>query len=600
MSLFHNEPTEPILSPGPFRPPKRRLKRSRFFLIGSIFLLIILIVALGVGVVLHMNSVNSNSPAHSASSTNSARPVTNPLGEGPWHTDGAQILDANNRPVRIAGVNWFGFETNTFVVHGLQSRNYKSMLDQIKSLGYNTIRLPYSNQLFDPGSKPSGINYGLNPDLQGLQGLQLMDKIVDYATSIGLCIILDQHRPDANAQSALWYTPQYPESRWLSDWVMLAAHYKNNPLVIGADPHNEPHSPACWGCGQQDIDWQVAAQRAGNAILAVNSHWLIFVEGIDTYNGDSYWWGGNLEGVQAHPVQLSVAHRLVYSVHDYPASVFNQPWFSTANYPANLPSVWDKYWGYIQKQGIAPVWVGEFGSRLATEQDRQWFSSLAAYLGTGASGINWTYWAWNPDSSDTGGILEEDWQTVDSAKQDLLKPILFSLNSSSAAPTATPGSMSTPTATVSQGQISLELAYQNAAPNALSNQIQLGLKLTNTGNSPVTLTAITMRYWYTADSSQPQEIACDYVTVGCGNVHTELVPMNPPRPLADTYLKVGFTGGPLAAGATIEIKLRVHRTDWSNYDQSNDYSFVANATSYSPAQRVGLYYQGVLLSGSEP
>lgn len=30
---------------------------------------------------------------------------------GYWHTSGRQILDAVNQPVRIAGINGFGFET---------------------------------------------------------------------------------------------------------------------------------------------------------------------------------------------------------------------------------------------------------------------------------------------------------------------------------------------------------------------------------------------------------------------------------------------------------------------------------------------------------
>src|ERR1700738_1633089 len=52
------------------------------------------------------------------------------LGQGYWHTHGTQILDANNQPVRIAGVNWFGFETTDYVAHGLQYRSYKSILAQ--------------------------------------------------------------------------------------------------------------------------------------------------------------------------------------------------------------------------------------------------------------------------------------------------------------------------------------------------------------------------------------------------------------------------------------------------------------------------------------
>ena len=87
------------------------------------------------------------------------------LGEGYWHTSGKRILDSNGQQVRMAGVNWFGMETSTFSPQGLWARSYKDMLDQIKSLGFNTVRLPYSNQLFDAESKPNGINFELNPDL---------------------------------------------------------------------------------------------------------------------------------------------------------------------------------------------------------------------------------------------------------------------------------------------------------------------------------------------------------------------------------------------------------------------------------------------------
>src|SRR5258708_3970731 len=73
-------------------------------------------------------------------------------GAGFWHTSGNEILDTNNQPVRIAGVNWFGFETANFTPHGLWSRDYRDMMNQMKSLGYNTIRLPYSNQMLLPGS----------------------------------------------------------------------------------------------------------------------------------------------------------------------------------------------------------------------------------------------------------------------------------------------------------------------------------------------------------------------------------------------------------------------------------------------------------------
>ncbi len=157
------------------------------------------------------------------------------------HTDGSSLVNAQGNPVVLTGINWFGLETESFAPHGLWARNWESILDQVRELGFNTIRLPYSNALLDPESMPNSINYEMNPDLEGLNGLEIMDKIVEGAGERGIKIILDRHRPGATAQSELWYTTQYDEERWISDWVMLAERYAGNDTVIGADLHNEPH-----------------------------------------------------------------------------------------------------------------------------------------------------------------------------------------------------------------------------------------------------------------------------------------------------------------------------------------------------------------------
>src|SRR5262249_31193461 len=143
---------------------------------------------------------------------------------------------------------------------------------------------------------------------------------------------------------------------------------------------NEPHGPSTWGSGSAATDWRLAAERAGDAILAVNPDWLIFVEGIERYQNNYYWWGGNLAGAGAFPVRLDLDGRLVYSPHDYPASVYNQPWFNAPDYPDNLPSVWEQNWGYLLSRGLAPVYLGEFGSRLEDPKDPPWLDTLVAYL----------------------------------------------------------------------------------------------------------------------------------------------------------------------------------------------------------------------------
>ncbi len=338
---------------------------------------------------------------------------------GPLRALNGVLVDAGGRHLHLAGINWFGFETQSFAPEGLLERNYQDMLNQIAGLGFNTLRLPYSNQLFDAGSLPNGIDYTLNPDLRGLHGLALLDQIVKGARQAGLCVLLDQHRPDANAQSDLWYTPKLSEARWLSDWVMLAQHFAGNPTVIGADLHNEPRGPATWGDGNLRTDWRLAAERGGNAILKVNPDWLIVVEGIEQYQGDYYWWGGNLQGARQFPVRLSHPDKLVYSAHDYGPELYPQGWFQQSDFVRGLPVVWRKHWAYLQQDGIAPVHLGEFGGRsVGTDPGGQWQRTLARYVEQ--NGLSYTYWSWTPNSQDTGGLLENDWKTVDPAKLSIL------------------------------------------------------------------------------------------------------------------------------------------------------------------------------------
>jgi endoglucanase len=48
-----------------------------------------------------------------------------------------------------------------------------------------------------------------------------------------------------------------------------------------------------------------------------------------------------------------------------------------------------------------------------------------AYTGTGVNGMSFTYWSWNPNSGDTGGIALDDWTNVNTTKQAILQPYLI-------------------------------------------------------------------------------------------------------------------------------------------------------------------------------
>jgi endoglucanase len=399
--------------------PRRGLKRRHTIVAAGA----VVASAVGIGASVLASASPSSTPIAASPASAAIRgSAAGPAGletAFPLHTDRGNIVDAAGRPVTLTGVNWFGFETGTFAPDGLYTRNYKSMLDQMVASGFNTIRLPYSNALFRAGDTPN-INYEVNPDLKGLTGLALMDKIIDAATARGLMVILDQHRPDQYGQSDLPVTKTLSEQQWINDWVMLAQHYRNNPLVIGADLHNEPHGDATWGSGNPQTDWRLMAERAGDAVLQANPNWLIFVEGIDNYQGQHYWWGGDLAAAKRYPVQLSVPNHLVYEAHDYGPSVSYQTWFQAKNFPDNLPAIWERNWAYLKDQGIAPVLLGEFGGQsMGSDTEGKWQTTLVSFIKQ--HGISYTYWCWNPDSGDTGGILNYDWQTVNNAKLNVLR-----------------------------------------------------------------------------------------------------------------------------------------------------------------------------------
>lgn len=338
------------------------------------------------------------------------------------HTQGAQIRDKSGNVVRLTGVSWFGMETDWFAPHGLDKQSLGWHLDKMKALKFNSIRIPFCSQMLDDGKMPNQIIYDKNPELRGKKPVEILDTIISEAGKRGLRIILDRHRPDAYSQAELWYTGQYSEQRFIDDWKMLAQRYRGNSTVIGFDLHNEPHGQATWGSGNMQTDWRLAAERAGNAVLAVNPDLLIIVEGIESVNGNYYWWGGNLMPAGQNPVRLNVADRVVYSTHDYPESVYGQSWFSDGNYPNNLPAVWDKYWGYLVKQNIAPVWIGEFGTKYQSDKDKKWLAALASYAKS--NGVSFAFWCWNPNSDDTGGILASDWTTVNQDKMSVIDPAL--------------------------------------------------------------------------------------------------------------------------------------------------------------------------------
>jgi Cellulase (glycosyl hydrolase family 5) len=290
---------------------------------------------------LHIYQVGSGS--WSAGETEKTVAVNTTSSRG-WTTRGVDILTPAGKPFVIAGISWYGIETPQYVPYGLDIENYKDILNQAKVYQYNSIRIPFSNQMWETNPVPSlQLTRGCAA-CQGLHSRDILALILNYAGSIGLHVILDNHRSDAGSSSpsnGLWYETSggsgHTEGDWINDWVSVQRWVHGQrltlgfpdritvrdvasdgfPTVIGYDLRNEPHTPpngtylqgATWGTGDginpsinpnpnpfapacvatsTCHDWRLAAERASDTILgdAVRHGWptpLIFVQGISNY-----------------------------------------------------------------------------------------------------------------------------------------------------------------------------------------------------------------------------------------------------------------------------------------------------------------------------
>jgi endoglucanase len=258
-------------------------------------------------------------------------------------------------------------------------------------MGFDCVRLPYSNQMWQSDPIVSGSLTTANPTFNGERARTSYGQLVQDMANAGLMVILDDHNSNAEwccnggDGNTLWYNSSYPQSAWISDWQSVTSTFRHIPQVIGVDLRNEPRGAATWGGSNPADDWHAAAERGGNAVLGVDPRMLIFVEGTN--------YATDLASVGSLPVVLHEADHVVYEAHDYGFDT------TVTGYDQWVSKIGSN-WGYLV--GRVPLWLGEFGtcdtsdlcvSSPTSAQLGMWFSVLTRYLS--AHNVNWSYWALN-------------------------------------------------------------------------------------------------------------------------------------------------------------------------------------------------------------
>ena len=121
--------------------------------------------------------------------------------------------------------------------------------------------------------------------------------------------------------------------------------------------------------------------------------------------------------------------KLIYSPHAYGKirinfvgpDVFYQPYFDSPIFPENLPEEWTKLWGYLPDATGTAIVIGEWGGFLKPgTKDKFWGERFLKYLMENEIGT--FFFAFNPNSKDTAGLVLDDWIQPNENILNFLKP----------------------------------------------------------------------------------------------------------------------------------------------------------------------------------
>ena len=319
-------------------------------------------------VVLFLFAASLSTPAHGAD-------------RGFVHTDGPKLVDAQNHPLYLRGINlgnWFETEGYMFHFdHGPQStreiedlanellgpaeaahfwREYRDKYitrDDIQFLhkaGFNSVRIAIDYRLFTAGNT---------------EGFALLDRVIGWAQEAGIYVAIDMHAaPGGQTGSNIdnsWGYPWLYESaesqqEMLDIWKRIAQHYRDSTTVLGYDLLNEPipHYPSLQKYNDR---LEPLYRRIVASIREADPHHVVILGGAQ--------WDTNFK-IFGPPFDSNV----MYTLHKYwmpPEQAAVQPYVD------------------FRERYHVPLWLGESG-----ENNDEWIAQFVQLLEK--NDIGWAFW----------------------------------------------------------------------------------------------------------------------------------------------------------------------------------------------------------------
>lgn len=302
--------------------------------------------------------------------------------------------------VRVTGNQFVTPDGNTVVFRGLNASDpvklvnnehwNKAYFQEMKNWGATIVRLPVHP-----------VNWRRAGEAEYLK---LLDEGVQWASELGLYVIIDWHSI-GNLREAKFthtmYNTTFDET--LAFWKTIAQHYKNNTTVAFFELYNEPtlnhgKSGTCtWA------EWKAMMEELVTAIRAVGAQAIPLVAGFN--------WAYDLTEVKNNPI---AADNIGYVSHPYPMKR-EKPW----------ESQWTADWGYVAE--TYPVFLTEIGFCGPTDKgahtpvisDESYGEAITAY--SDAHNISYTVWVFDPQWSP---MLFSDWNYTPTRQGKFFKSVL--------------------------------------------------------------------------------------------------------------------------------------------------------------------------------
>ena len=248
-------------------------------------------------------------------------------------------------------------ETRAFWKKYLDTYITQADIHYLKSLGMNSIRIPFNYRLFTDESYLGEHN----PN----HGFELLDKVIGWCKAEHLYVVLDMHcapggQTGDNIDDGYGYPFLYKskamQQQTIDIWRRIAGHYKNQTTVMGYDLLNEPIA-TYFNADEFNPYLEPLYKAITAAIRTVDVNHIIILGGAQ--------WDSNLK-VFGPPFDP----KLVYQFHKY----WTEP----------TQKVIQDYIDFRDKYNV-PIYCGETG-----ENTDQWVGEFKNTLEKNQ--IGWHYW----------------------------------------------------------------------------------------------------------------------------------------------------------------------------------------------------------------